>query len=644
MNFATLSSYFAKLEATTKRLEITSILVDLIKSASADEIDKILYLTNGRLGPLFDNEDFNIADKMMLRILAVAYNKQIDEVTKLFGKAGDLGDVAYQIVGARCIVPLPVNEVYETLSKIAFDSGSGSQDRKVQKFATLLKQLNPISAKYLVRIPLGKLRLGFSDITVLDALSFVEAGDKSARGAIERAYNVYPDIGKIAKIVKAEGVTGLKKIRLTPGVPVLPERCSLVSSPEEMLEKATEWAVQPKYDGLRVQVHYGVKKNKATPEALSLFESSNPSSPSHPSRHSPVRIFSRGLEDISASMPEIVEAASHLATKHNLKSFILDGEAITFDNESGKLLAFDETVTRKRKYGISEKAETTPLKVFVFDLLLLDGDDLTEEPYSTRYEKLTRIGRNFVATNPDYRIETLASLSTASDYRIVGAGSPSPSKRPLTGAETAPLQVTPQKILSNPKDISAYFKDKTSSGLEGIVAKKLDSPYAAGARNFSWVKMKRIDDQEASDGKSLTDTIDCVVMGYYLGEGKRNDFGIGAFLVGLYDNSDDTFKTVAKIGTGLTDEQWRELKTKCDKLKTIKKPTRYITPTSLSPQTWVEPKIVVAIRCDQVTKSPMHTSGISLRFPRLMAYREKLPEDANTVTDIEPTPPTLPKC
>ena len=161
------------------------------------------------------------------------------------------------------------------------------------------------------------------------------------------------------------------------------------------------------------------------------------------------------------------------------------------------------------------------------------------------------------------------------------------------------------------------------------MAKKPDSPYAAGARNFSWVKMKR----EETDSE-LTDTIDCVVLGYYFGEGKRNDFGIGAFLVGVYDDKEDVFKTVAKIGTGVTDEEWRELKKKCDAIKIPKISPRVIAPISLIPHINVDPRIVVAIRADQITKSPLHSSGYSLRFPRLIVYREKLPEDANTISDV----------
>lgn len=606
MTFSTLAKYFERLDNTPKRLEITAILAELIKSASPSEIDKILYLAAGRLGPLFDNTEFNLADKMMIRVLAVAYNKTPAEVERLYQKSGDFGD-AVSSLSSSSSSSSSISEVYETLLSIASDNGSGSQDRKVQKFATLLKKNDSLAAKYLVRIPLGKLRLGFSDLTVLDALSVVETGDKSARTVIERAYNVHPDIGLIAKVLREDGLKGLTKVNLTAGVPVLPERCSLVTSPEEMLEKSTSWAVQPKYDGLRTQIHFGVKPTKKQSlEQVPLLPSSTADSPSSSS----VRIFSRGLEDVTATMPEIVVAASEIAKKSkgklqfshrklvaseaNVQNFILDGEAITVDPKTGKLLPFDETVTRKRKHGITAKSEETPLKVFVFDLLLLNSEDLTQKPYQERYERLSKL---------------IPSSSSSSSF--------------------SSLSLTPSKTIADPKSISAFFKKETGEGLEGIVAKKPDSPYSAGARNYSWVKMKR-----EEDGSNLTDTIDCVVLGYYRGEGKRNDFGIGAFLVGLYNPSDDTFKTVAKIGTGVTDEGWRELKIKCDAIKVKTKPARVTVPTALTPHTWVEPKIVVAIRADMVTESPMHSSGYSLRFPRLMAFREKLPEDANTIKDV----------
>ncbi|MCX6783774.1 MAG: ATP-dependent DNA ligase [candidate division WWE3 bacterium] len=593
MTFSKLTEYFQKLESTPKRLEITSILAELINEADATEVDKILYLTEGRLGPLFDNEDFNLGDKMIQRVLSTAYNKATEEITKQLNTAGDLGDVAEKLSNLSPLPPaspLTVIEVFDQLTTIAYASGTNSQDRKVQSLASLLRISAPVAAKYLVRIPLGKLRLGFSDLTVLDALSYTITGDKALRNQIEATYNIYPDIGQIAKVLKESGTDGLKKIKLTAGVPILPERCSLVESSVEMLERSEVWAVQPKYDGLRTQIHYGVKSanHDSLITSIPLIPLNTQTS------HIKTKIYSRGLEDITATMPEIVAAAEQLANECHLSSFILDGEAVTVDPTTGKIMPFNDTVTRKRKYDIAEKSASNPLNIFVFDLLLLNGEDLTNEPYTDRYDRLSNL----------LHLPNISNLTN--------------------------LHLTPQTVLKDAAAISALFQKDIKEGYEGIVAKKPNSTYHAGARDYSWVKLKR-----EGDTSGLADTIDCVVMGYYAGEGKRNDFGIGAFLVGVYDPSDDTFKTLAKIGTGLTDDRWRELKAKCDQIKTTKMPTRYVTPASLSPHVWVTPRLVVSIRADQVTKSPSHSSGYSLRFPRLLDYREKLPEDANSVSDIE---------
>ena len=416
MTFSNLSIYFQKLDNTSKRLEITATLCDLIKSASADEIDKILYLTSGRLGPLFNNVEFNLADKMMLRILAQAYDLRPEQVLKLYQQAGDVGNVAEaQAPQIHARFSISVAEAYNELKEIASSTGSGSQEKKIHLFSTLLKKVDPLSAKYLVRIPLGKLRLGFSDLTVLDALSFVEAGDKSARVAIERAYNVYPDIGKIAKTLRSDGLVGLKKIKLTAGVPVLPQRCSLVTSAEEMLTKSDSWVVQPKYDGMRVQIHYDAKLKPATTvKQISLL---SPTPPTFPT--SAIRVFSRGLEDITPSMPEIAKAITTLTTPTPHINFILDGEAISVDPKTGKLLAFDETITRKRKHNIAQNSESTPLKVFVFDLLLLNDEDLTSQPYNDRYEKLTKLVNNYPITQlPNYTI-LLTPSKTLSDPQAI---------------------------------------------------------------------------------------------------------------------------------------------------------------------------------------------------------------------------------
>jgi len=204
------------------------------------------------------------------------------------------------------------------------------------------------------------------------------------------------------------------------------------------------------------------------------------------------------------------------------------------------------------------------------------------------------------------------------------------------------------KIVQNPKEIEEYFKEQVKNGLEGIMAKRLDGTYQAGARGWNWIKLKK------SYSSKLSDTIDCVVMGYDFGQGKRSDFGIGDFLIGVYDDKKERFVTVSKIGTGLTDEEWKTLKVQSSKFKVQSKPKNYEVDKMMECDVWVEPKIVVEIRADEITRSPVHTAGrimepsqsgnalkvktagFALRFPRLERFRDdKKPQDATTLSEVE---------
>lgn len=196
-----------------------------------------------------------------------------------------------------------------------------------------------------------------------------------------------------------------------------------------------------------------------------------------------------------------------------------------------------------------------------------------------------------------------------------------------------------QKTVSKPDEILDIFNKAIKLGFEGIMAKKLDGAYQAGSRNFNWVKLKHL-----SYGK-LADTLDCVVMGYYKGQGKRTRFEIGAFLVGVRrtsnkqqstNNKEEKILTIAKIGTGLTDEQWVELRGKCGKYAVKNKPDEYEVDKNLTPDIWVSPKIVVEIAADEITKSPIHTAKLALRFPRLVNFRaDKGVADATTIDELE---------
>ena len=183
-------------------------------------------------------------------------------------------------------------------------------------------------------------------------------------------------------------------------------------------------------------------------------------------------------------------------------------------------------------------------------------------------------------------------------------------------------------------ELKTYHDEQIRKGLEGIVAKKWEALYDPGRRGYTWVKLKQ---EKGKKGGGLADTLDCVIMGYYKGRGKRASFGIGGFLVGIREKEEsDQFLTISKIGTGLSDEQWREMKKRIDKVKVINQPKQYIIDKNLYPDVWCAPKIVVEIDADNITRSPIHTAKYALRFPRLVQFRDdKSPKQATTLSEAE---------
>jgi DNA ligase-1 len=303
-----------------------------------------------------------------------------------------------------------------------------------------------------------------------------------------------------------------------------------------------------------------------------------------------VSIFSRNLETMTSMFPELVAAAGRL----KVESVILDAEAIAYNPESEEYVPFQETTARRRKEGIEEFAVKVPLRAFVFDAMYRDGSDLTPLPY-------------------EKRLQLVDEVLDGSDALL-----------------PAPLTVT-----DSVEVLTKELLDNISRGLEGVVAKRLDSPYQAGARNFNWVKLKR------NTSGELTDTVDVVLLGYYRGKGKRAEFGAGALLAGVYDTDRDEFVTISKLGTGLSDEGWRELHKQVSGLEVSEKPAR--VNSILVPDQWLQPEIVVEVLADEITPSPRHTAGMvgdqpgfALRFPRIVSFRsaDKNPEDATSVREI----------
>ena len=563
MKFTELAANLDKMEATRSRNELVRILSDVYRASAADELEPLTYLIQGRLAPFFEPVEIGLGQMLLITAIAMAYGAPKEEVIKLNRQAGDLGLTAQRLAPASHRESPSVVEVHQRLSQIAAAGGAGSMQKKLDGFTGLLGDVDSVSAKHLVRMTLGKMRLGIGDPTVLDAMSFAKRGDRSLRPILEAAYNRTSDLGLIARTLWDSAEAGLEKLKVTAGHPLRPQLAERLPNPEAVIKKLGTVGVQPKYDGLRVQIHKEGGK---------------------------VSIFSRNLESMTEMFPELVDAASGL----KVQSVILDGEAIAYNPESEEYVPFQETTARRRKEGIQEFAARAPMRAFVFDVMFRDGSDLTPMHYEQRFEIVKELVRE-------------------SDTLM-----------------TAPLMTTDSADV-----LTRELLDNISRGLEGVVAKRLDSPYQAGARNFNWVKLKR------NTSGQLTDTIDVVLLGYYRGKGKRAEFGAGALLAGVYDGDKDEFVTISKLGTGLSDQGWRAIHQRLASLEVAEKPAR--VNSTFVPDAWLEPAIVVEVLADEITPSPRHTAGMTgdgpgfaLRFPRIVSLRtaDKKPEDATSVREI----------
>ncbi len=581
MKFSELAASFNEIDQTASRNEMTALLAGLFKKATPDELEKITYLSLGRLAPLYEPVEFGMADKSVVMALARAFDIDQTELTKDLKSLGDVGELARK-VAKNDNFNESVTEVFEKLYQLAMEHGAGSVERKSIILADLLRDADEISAKYLAKIPTGKLRLGFSDMTILDALSVMETGDKSIKKTLENFYNLGPDLGRISKIFKQKGLGGLSGDLIKVGTPVLMARCERLNDAKEILEKSGgKVALEPKYDGFRLQVHLDRKGGLKTRDKDGEIISAK------------VKLFTRNLEDVTYMYPDIVEG-----TLKEVKAdrAIFEGEALAYEESTGEFRPFQETVQRKRKHGIEAKVLEIPLRLFVFEFLYSDGVSLIDEPYEKRRETMRK----------SFNQGEIVVLSE-------------------------------EVVATTEKEIEDYFVREIERGLEGIVAKKLDGVYQAGARGWNWIKYKR-----GFSGKNLTDTIDCVVLGYDYGSGKRAKFGIGDFLIGVYDEDNDCFTTIAKVGTGLTDEEWVNIRESLDEIKTDGIPKNVVVKKLAEVDVWADPQIVVVIRADEITKSPMHTTaekdglGLALRFPRLIEFgrKDKKPTDATSVGEI----------
>ncbi|MFA5654587.1 MAG: ATP-dependent DNA ligase [Desulfomonilia bacterium] len=572
MRFSAIAGVLDRLGSTASRLEMTSILAEFFKTLDPEDIKPIIYLTQGKIAPDFMGIELGMADRLVAKAIAFTVGETEDKISGMMIKLGDPGTVAEGLIAGKKQMtllsqPLTLERVVNSLFAIAQTEGRDSQGKKMKYLSNMLHDSEPVEARYLCRIVTGRMRTGVAAMTILDALALSFA-DKDARPEIERAYNVTSDLGFVGATLAGRGMEGISGIKVKLGNPIRVMLAERLPSLAHIMEKmGGECAMEYKYDGIRVQAHIGPDK---------------------------VKLYSRRLEDMTGNFPDIAEA---LRERLNAEDAIIEGECVAVDSEGG-MMPFQTVTHRRRKHGMADAVNEYPVNIFMFDLLYLNGRDLTTLPYTERRELL------------------------AESFDISGK-----------------VRLSNMMVVRGTDEAEAFFEDALRARCEGIMAKSVgcESVYRAGSRGFLWIKYKK--DYSAN----LMDSFDLVVVGAFYGMGKRAG-KYGALLMAAYNHDTGAYSTVCKLGTGFDDAFLDELPEMLEPYRSEKKPLT--VDSKMVPDVWFDPTLVLEVTGAEISVSPIHTaasgiegedSGIAIRFPRFtgIVREDRGPDQATTVEEIE---------
>jgi len=545
MLFKDLVQTLEDMSKTSSKLEKSTIAAELLKKTDEDEIVILSRLIIGKLFPEWELRDLGVSEKTVLRVLSEMSNSE-RQVVKLYKELGDLGSVAERVLENRTQTTLfgtkelTIQMVYSEIMRIAQAAGKDSQTLKMQILKGLLLSCSALEAKYLIRAILSMMLTGFSEGLLEDAVVKAFGVEKKL---VHNSYMYLPDYGEIARIAMTQGSEGLKKVKITPGKPVKPMLALSSPSAEDILKDFGRAAFEYKYDGVRLQVH-------------------------NDSGH--VMMFTRRLNDVTPQFPDFLEKIN---TIKNSKDYIIEGELLAV--KDGKILPFQELSKRVRRiYDIERIALEVPVEFYAFDILYIDGEDVTGLAYEDRHKKLV-------------------ALLEGSDVKIAN-----------------------RIVTDNVEEVKKFFKEAKEAGEEGLMAKDLNAPYSPGQRGKKMLKLK-----------GILDTLDVVILQAEYGEGRKSVEGwLSRYIIGVKDPSKDGFLMVGRVASGLSDDELRYLTDELKKIK-IREEGRVVT---------VEPKIVIEIAFEEIQKGDHYPSGFGIRFPRIVRIREdRSPEEIDDIGKIK---------
>jgi len=581
MDYIKLTDYYQQLEKTSKRLEKTYIISQLLKEAKKESNPEyILNLIRGNVFPAWEQRKIGVSDKIIIKALDTSTGISHDKIEKMFAKIGDLGDVAQEIIKNKKQTTLGSNRkltcelVHRKIRDLAELEGEGTVNKKVGLMSELLTSATPIEARFIVRTLLEQLRIGAAEGTIRDAIVWCFFGDKFKikydkeknelvlpedtkkeydifLEKVQHGYDLTNDFAEIFTIIKEEGISGLDKITLKAGKPLSVMLFQKVKDLKEAFEVVgTPCALEYKIDGFRMQIHCNNGK---------------------------ITLYTRRLENVTKQFPDVVEVIKHGVKAEN---YILDSEVIGIDPKTKKWMSFQNISQRiKRKYDIEKTIKEIPVMVNVFDVISYNNESLLEAPFHRRRHIIEKI----VKTIPD-KLEPI------------------------------------KQIVTDKLDVAEkFYKESLAKGNEGIMAKNMESVYKPGSRVGYGVKIKPI-----------LETLDLVIVKSEYGEGKRAGW-LSSYTVACYDKKKEKLLEIGKVSTGLKEKE--------DEGTTFEELTKLLKPLiekQEGKEITVKPKIIIEIGYEEIQQSSEYSSGFALRFPRIRQLRlDKPVSEINTIEDIE---------
>ncbi|MBS7640354.1 MAG: ATP-dependent DNA ligase [Candidatus Bathyarchaeia archaeon] len=541
MKFKSLVELCEKLEKTTRRNLMVSLVSDFLKGLSEEEIEPAVSMMLGRAFPKYDTRTLNVSWTTLSRVISRLAGSHWSAFHQAFRATGDVGAAVQAVFERRRAAnkqatllesPLTILEVRKIFEGISEARGEGSREKKERLLEALFSRATPSEAKYLTKIIIGEMRTGFQEGLMENAVA--EAFSIPLRD-VQLASMVTGDISEVAYLCKKYGKSGVINLGFKIFRPIKPMLAQMAASLKEVFEEhGGKTALEYKLDGARVQIHMS---------------------------NGEIRIFSRRLTDVTRSLPEIVGL---IRDELRAREAILEGEVIAVGEDS-KPMPFQHLMRRfKRVHEIDKIAESIPVELYLFDVLYLNGESMIGKQYVERREILRDI-----------------------------AGS---------------IPLTKQMITSSLSEAEAFLKAAVEEGHEGLMAKRLDSPYMPGVRGRHWFKIKE-----------TLPPLDLVIVAAEYGYGRRHGW-LSDYYLAARDG--DGFTIVGKTFKGLTDEEISEMTRRLKKIVIKEEDNKVI----------VLPKIVVEVAYNEIQRSPKYESGMALRFARIIRIRDdKGPEEADTI-------------